>query len=133
LRKWKSDRGMALNAKIEDIVIFSSKDIDPIKEDIKRAMNVENLESKKGKPEIEEKIVKVIPNYKVIGPIFGDRTKEIVKIIQDPEIAKKIDSGEKVTEYKLCKDHISRIEKEYRAEGRKVDILTGKDYIIEIF
>jgi len=133
LRKWKSDRGMALNAKIEDIVIFSSKDLDLIKEDIKRVMNVENLEFKRGKPEIEEKIIKVIPNYKVIGPIFGDRTREIVKIIQDPEIVKRIESGEKVTEYKLCKDHVSRIEKEYRAEGKKVDILTGRDYVIEIF
>ena len=133
LRKWKSDRGMALNAKMKDIVIFSSKDLGPIKVDIMRAMNVENLEFKKGNPEIEEKILKVVPNYKVIGPLFGDRTKEVIKIIQDPEIAKRIESGEKVTEYKLSKEHISRIEKEYRAEGRKVDIVAGKDYIIEIF
>ncbi|HDM23114.1 MAG TPA: hypothetical protein ENG20_04955, partial [Methanomicrobia archaeon] len=133
LRKWKSDKGMPLNAKLEHITIFSLKNLKSIEEDIKNPMNVERIEFKEGKPEIEEKIIKVVPNYRVIGPSFGEKTKEIIKLLQNPEIAKRIDSGETVTEYKLCRDHISRIEKEYMAEGKKVDIITGKDYIIEIF
>ncbi|MEA1993309.1 MAG: valine--tRNA ligase [Euryarchaeota archaeon] len=133
LRKWKSGNGMALNAEIEEIAIFSSKNLDPISEDIKNTMNVRSLQLRKGTPDIEERIVKVVPNYKILGPKFGDRTKEIVGILQKPEIARRIETGEKVTEYELSSEHVLRVEKEYLAGGRKVELLTGENYLIEIF
>ena len=96
-------------------------------------MNIKNLQIKRGDPEIEEKLVRVVPNYKIIGPTFGEKTDEVVKILQDPAVVAKIESGETVTEFDLSREHIARIEKEYRAEGRKVDIVTGDSYLIELF
>ncbi len=133
LRKWKSDNGIALNTEMDEVTIFSSMNLNPIKEDIAQAMNIQNLTLKKGTPEIEKKILSVVPNYEIIGPKFGEKTEEVVKRLQDPEVVRKIENGETVTEHELSKKHISRVEKEYRAEGRKVDILTGKNYVIEVF
>jgi valyl-tRNA synthetase len=133
LRKWKSDRGLALNTEIQDLIIFSPVSLEPIYADLTQAMNIKNLQIKSGTPDIEERIVKVVPDYKVIGPQFGEKTRDVVKKLQDPAVVTRIESGETVTEYALSKNHIARIEKEYRAEGRKVDIITGESYLIEIF
>ncbi len=79
IRRLKHDRGLALNAPMKKVMVYSS----PIDvRDIAGAVNapVELLDSL---PEIKTRVRALKPKFGVLGPMFRDKTKEIVKIAQE--------------------------------------------------
>ena len=82
IRRLKHDRGLALNAPLRMIRIYSPVEIDP--RDIGGALN-SKVEVLKEKPEVEERIKEVKPDFSVLGPKFRDRVKDIVKIVNSLE------------------------------------------------
>ena len=93
IRKMKHDRGMALNAPLKKVMIHSPEKIDI--RDIAGAVNAE-VEFLDEMPEIESRIKRLKPKYNVLGPIFRDKTKKIVKLVErlgDKEIQKFVNSG----------------------------------------
>lgn len=78
IRRLKHDRGLALNAPMKKVMIYSS----PIDvRDIAGAVNapVELLDSL---PEIKTRVRALKPKFGILGPMFRNKTKEIVKIAQ---------------------------------------------------
>jgi valyl-tRNA synthetase len=79
IRRLKHDRGLALNAPMKKVMVYSS----PIDvRDIAGAVNapVELLDSM---PKIETRVKALKPKFGVLGPLFRDKTKEIVKMAQE--------------------------------------------------
>ncbi len=80
IRKMKHDRGMALNAPLKKVMIHSQLRIDT--RDISGAVNAE-VELLDEMPEIESRIKKLKPKYSILGPLFKDKTKRIVKEVEE--------------------------------------------------
>jgi len=78
VRRLKHDRGLALNAPIKLIRIYSPVEVD--ERDIAGALNA-NVEILEEKPEVEERIKAVKPDFSVLGPRFRDKVKDIVKAV----------------------------------------------------
>ena len=98
IRSWKSEQGMALNAPVTAIATYASKNVisqlKPNNEIIKSTLKYpDKHEFIVGKPEIEEKIVKVKPVYSKIGPTFKKDGKKLVQWINEnqKDIIKKIE------------------------------------------
>ncbi|MEE9440934.1 MAG: class I tRNA ligase family protein, partial [Candidatus Thermoplasmatota archaeon] len=98
IRSWKSEQGIALNASINTSVTYASKEtISKLK--ASESIITSTLKYPKnhsfiaGKPDIEEKIVSVLPVYSKLGPKFTNESKKITKWVHDKqaEIIKKIE------------------------------------------
>ena len=113
LRKFKSDKNLPLNQKLKKVTIFSKKDLEPIKNIIKEAMQVEEIVLSTEKPDIKEKIVKISPNYAKLGPKYGSLVKNISNIMKDPEKLNVVDD-------KL----------EFKVNGKKI-VLSGDEFFAE--
>jgi valyl-tRNA synthetase len=93
LRRFKAEKGMALNAPLPGIVVYSDLGLETA--DLAGVAN-SSVESKKGKPEIEMRAVGVKPQMKVLGPKFKDKSGRIIKALlaMDPgELAKQKAAG----------------------------------------
>jgi valyl-tRNA synthetase len=130
LRRWKSDQGMPLNEELPRVKLYTHKEFDV--QDIKGAMNIKNLEISSKSPRWEEKIIKVNPDYGIIGPEFGKDTKKVVTLLE--KYAEDLETNEGIEKegYKLKKEYIKSVEKEFYAGEKKVDVITASDVTIEI-
>ncbi|HPJ30722.1 MAG TPA: valine--tRNA ligase, partial [Methanothrix sp.] len=84
VRRYKSDRGMALNSPLAGIEVYSDLDLETT--DLSGSTG-SPVTVKRGSPEIETRAVEVKPQMKVIGPVFKDRSGEIIRKLRsmDPE------------------------------------------------
>jgi valyl-tRNA synthetase len=93
LRRYKAEKGMALNSPLPGIVVYSEFSLETM--DLGGVAN-SSVESKKGTPNIETKPVAVKPQMKVLGPLFKDLSGKIIKVLNamDPgEVARQKASG----------------------------------------
>jgi len=136
LRKYKSDNGMSMNAEINKVCIYTENDISPVADDISGVMNIKKLGAKKGKPEIREKIVNVIPDFAKLGPRFGKDTNRVAGFLKNPEIAHEVEEKGilEVEGVVLKKEYIFKIEREVTSSdsGERVEIIEDKGFILKI-
>jgi len=78
LRRYKAERGMALNAPLPGITVYSDIALETV--DLSGVAN-SPVESRMGSPEIETKPVAVRPQMKIIGPLFRDRSGKIIRAL----------------------------------------------------
>jgi valyl-tRNA synthetase len=78
IRRYKSEKGMALNSQLPGIIVYS--DIALETTDLQGVAN-SPVESRTGGPEIEMRPVGVKPLMKVLGPIFKDKSGMIIKAL----------------------------------------------------
>ncbi|HSD57586.1 MAG TPA: class I tRNA ligase family protein, partial [Methanotrichaceae archaeon] len=98
LRRFKAEKGMALNAPLPAITVYSDLGLETA--DLAGVAN-SSVESKMGKPEIEMRAVAVKPQMKVLGPKFKDKSGRIIKALlaMDPgEVAKQKAAGSIIVE-----------------------------------
>jgi len=151
VRSWKSEQGIALNAPLNAVATYASKSkLSKIKTSdliIKSTLKFPDKHKFiEGKPDIEEKITKIIPVYSKIGPNLKSDGKKLVKWIIESQkeiietLEEKgdikisdisaIDSEEKGG---LLSNGFIKIEKETRVKGKKdSSILTFDDFYLEI-
>jgi valyl-tRNA synthetase len=86
IRRYKSEKGKALNAQLPGIVVYSDLKLETI--DLQGVAN-SAVESRIGKPDVEMKPVAVKPQMKVLGPKFKDKSGRIIKALSgmDPVLA----------------------------------------------
>ena len=132
IRRYKSDLKMPLNTQLNGAVVYTEKNIEEIKEDISKSMNISNLELKNGKPDIDEKIIEIIPRYDIIGPKFGKDVQKVKTLLRD-NISNLEENGQITVEgFELSRDYIERVEREFFKGGKKVNVIKDKNFIIEI-
>ena len=151
VRSWKSEQGIALNAPINIVATYASKNqIHKLKQNdsiIKTTLKYPDThEFIVGKPDIEEKISKIIPVYSKIGPTFKKDGKKLLKWISEKqdfvikEIEKKgdilisdiqvLDKNEKQG---LLNQGYIQVKKETKVKGHKDSkIFTFEDFYIEL-
>jgi valyl-tRNA synthetase len=130
LRRWKSDNGFPLNRELSRVKLYTGEDV--VLQDIKGAMNIKEIAITQENPEWEERTVKVTPNYKVIGPLFGKDTGVVASLLE--EHAEKLEEKKEITVdgFDLKTQYIASVEKEFYSGERKVEVLTCADVVIEI-
>jgi len=102
LRKYKSDRGMALNEPIQRVRVYGDGlDVAAFAEDVAGAMHVGTLEVLEERPAVETVVSGIDLDYSLVGPAFGGDV---------PDIEAAIESGE----YELADDTL-------RAAGHDLD------------
>jgi valyl-tRNA synthetase len=93
IRRYKSERGMALNSPLPGIIIFSDLDLETT--DLRGVANSE-VEIRRGAPEIETRAVEVKPQMKVLGPMFKGKSAGIIRALaamKAEEVARQRDEG----------------------------------------
>ncbi|MDY7082758.1 MAG: valine--tRNA ligase, partial [Halobacteria archaeon] len=75
VRRWKSEEGLALNAELDSVEIYTEYEIEV--GDAANALNAEVV-VESGSPELEEIPVEVDPDMSIIGPEYRDRAGDIV-------------------------------------------------------
>ena len=131
LRRWKSDAGLPLNRALPRVKLYTEEDLGDLR-DIKGAMNIQNIEVTKENPLWEEKITRVTPNFKVIGPLFGKDTNKVASLLEkNAEELEKADHIEKEG-FILKREYITSIQKEFYAGEKKVEVISAGDVIIEV-
>jgi valyl-tRNA synthetase len=130
LRRWKSDTGMALNRPLTRVKLYTQEDIGVT--DIKGAMNCETVEITKESPLWEEKITRISPDFKVIGPLFGKDTKNVAALLE--KYAGELEKTEEIKKdgFLLKREYIQSIQKEFYAGTKKVEVLSAGDVVIEV-
>ena len=149
VRSWKSQKKIALNQKIMAITTYASEDfINSIKEGkqiiISTLKYPNNHKFKVGKPEIEERIIKIKPNYAKIGPTLKSDAKKLVDHINNNQ-EKLIEKLEKDINLKISdiiniksndefiKDEYLFLEKQTKVKGEKEShILSFENFYLEI-
>jgi valyl-tRNA synthetase len=99
VRSWKSEQGMALNAPVNALATYASKEtvsqLQPSGSIIVSTLKYpQQHQFIVGKPEIQEVITKVEPVYAKLGPAFKTESTKISQWIKEhqDELIKKIDS-----------------------------------------
>jgi len=93
VRRYKSDRGMALNSPLAEIEVYCDLDLETT--DLSGSTS-SPVVVKGGSPEIETRAVEVQPQMKAIGPIFKNQSGEIIQKLKsmDPEdVARQLEAG----------------------------------------
>jgi valyl-tRNA synthetase len=131
LRRWKSDMGMPLNKEVSRVKLYTGARIDDV-EDIKGAMNIETVEVTSDPPAWKEKIVKVTPDYSIIGPKFGKDTGKVAALLEqyagDLEQTPELDKDG----FHLRREYITSIQKEFYVGEKRVEVLSAGDVVIEV-
>jgi valyl-tRNA synthetase len=78
LRRYKAEKGLALNSPLPGIVVYSDLGLETF--DLSGVAN-SPVESRTGRPDIEMKPVAVKPQMKILGPRFKDRSSKIIKAL----------------------------------------------------
>ena len=137
VRRYKSERGIPLNAPLKQIDIYTS-----VLTDVTEIRGVTNtqVELHRETPEFEELPARIKPNMSIIGPRYRKEAKEIINILEKTnprEIAEEMKKENKITlktesgTLDLSEESIS-IEKEILLRGRAVDVETINKSIVVI-
>ncbi|WP_297464358.1 valine--tRNA ligase [Thermococcus sp.] len=143
IRRYKNSHGLALNAKLKHVAIYSTDSYEMLKtieKDIAGTMNIERLEIVKGEPQLEERIIEIKPNFRTVGPRYGKLVPKITAYLKEnaEEVAKALKErgkvefeveGEKV---ELTKDDVV-VKKAVFSEGEEVETAVVGDAVILFF
>jgi len=150
VRDWKSNKGIALNADIDVLATYASKNfIDRIKTSdfiIKSTLKYpKNHKFIVGKPKVEEKITKIKPVFSKIGPTLKSEGKILTAWIQknNKQIIKTLETEGDILlsdipilktdlKEKLLKDGYVQVEKEVNVKGKNSHILSFEGFYLEI-
>jgi valyl-tRNA synthetase len=131
IRRYKSEHGMALNAQLAGIEIYSSlEDVS----DIAGAANSE-VTLKTGRPDFETVPTALKPNMKVLGKTYRSRAKQIAEalISADPKLAASGSFALTVDDEDITLDSSCFIvENERLLKGKAVDVLEVGSTLIVI-
>ncbi|HUV23809.1 MAG TPA: valine--tRNA ligase [Methanomassiliicoccales archaeon] len=141
IRKWKSERGMALNHEIELVELVGEKAsyLLGVERDILETVRAKRLQIV-SEIELEEKVTNLKPVLSKLGPEFKQQAKEIISKVQqfDPyEIAPSIETGTLVialsdgTKVKLDGNYFE-VEKKLTLGGKEVETLQVRDMLVAI-
>jgi len=138
MRSRKSEQGIALNASFQSSATFSTEEniakIAPSGSIIKSTLHYpDNHQFIPEKPNIEEKIIAVVPIQSKIGPLFKKESKEIIKWIENNQdvIINKIEKKRDITwsdipitrdsnlKYGLIEKGYLKIIRESRVKGKR--------------
>jgi valyl-tRNA synthetase len=75
LRRYKSDRGLALNAPLAEVRVHG--DLAGFESDVRRVMHVDRLETTEAEAAVESVVTGVDLDYSTVGPRYGERVSEI--------------------------------------------------------
>jgi valyl-tRNA synthetase len=93
VRRYKSDRGLALNASLARVEVYTDLGLETV--DLSGSTN-SSVVVKKGSPQVETKAVEVKPQMKHIGPLFKDKSKQVIAFLMnmDPqEVSRQREEG----------------------------------------
>ncbi len=125
IRRYKSEHKIALNARMEGIKAYLTRDIEDGEEDINNAVNAE-IEFNLGAPTLVETIKSIQPNMNLIGPRFKSEAKKIVELVRNTppdKIAEQLRMGViQLNGYKLEPSDVSVV-RELSFEGMAVDVV----------
>ncbi len=135
IRRYKAEHGIALNAPLKAIQLYS-----PLgdAEDIEGTVNAK-VERLSEKPVFEDVVKEVKPRMQIIGPRFKDRAGDIVRVLKnmDPkEASKMLETGKLII--KLDGDTIElepaciELKRERVLRGQAVDVLNIREDTIAI-
>ncbi|PSP54948.1 valine--tRNA ligase [Halobacteriales archaeon QS_1_67_19] len=141
IRAWKSDEGMALNAELDRIEVYTEQGRGWDTYDLSEAVNAP-VYPETGTPNVELVPVGVDPDHSTIGPQFRDTAGQVIGALEaadlnrlknekeiDGEITLDVD-GEAVT----IEGDAVEIEEEYRAEsGEEVEVLETEHATVLLF
>ncbi|MFP4189247.1 MAG: class I tRNA ligase family protein, partial [Halobacteriales archaeon] len=127
VRRWKSDEGMALNAEMGRVEVYTDAEFDAA--DAGNALNADVV-IKDGEPELEEVPVEVDPDMSVLGPEFRDSAGDVAEALQQRDVAavvKEKDEGVVGVDvdgetHELDADAVG-IVNELRSGGEEVEVL----------
>ncbi len=135
LRKYKSDRGMSLNEDLEEVVIYTERDIENVKDVVKRAMHIKNLEIEKESPEMKRSIESIDLDYSKVGPKLGDRVKDLEKALEeesfeisDGTLTARLGSGETVE----LEDEDFEVEEKFSIRGEEGSLVTTENFAVVV-
>ena len=140
VRRWKSDEGMALNAEMGRVELYTSHDIDG--SDVADASNALNAEVvvEDGEPELEEVPVEVEPDMSVLGPKYRDEAGALVgalKARDAGEVAReKQDGGVEVElngETVEVEGDAVEVVNELRSGGEEVEVIESDEATVLVF
>ncbi len=151
VRSWKSEKGLALNALLNTAVTYASEDlISKYKQCefiIKKTLKYpDSHKFIAGKPDIQEKITKIIPVYSKIGPVLkkdgknlikwiNENQDEIIKIIEQKGdiILSEISVVDSSKKDGLIKEGYIQIQKEVKVKGKKDSTIKSfDDFYLEL-
>ncbi|WP_158058777.1 valine--tRNA ligase [Halorussus halophilus] len=141
VRAWKSDAGMALNAELDRVEVYSEFGREFDTYDLSETVNAP-VYPEDGEPNVELVPVGVDPDHSVIGPQFRDKAGQVIgalessdfdRLKKDKEIEGEVTldvDGEEIT---LDGDAIEIVE-EYRAEsGEEVEVIETENATVLAF
>ena len=141
VRAWKSDAGMALNADLDRIEVYSADGRQLDTYDLSETVNAP-VYPEEGQPNVELVPVGVDPDHSVIGPQFRNKAGQVIGALEsadftqlkndkeiEGEITLEVD-GEEVT---IDGEAVDIVE-EYRAEsGEEVEVLETDNATVLVF
>jgi len=77
LRRYKSERGLPLNAAVDRVEVYGEGDLAAFAGDVRGVMNVRELTVLDDAPEIESAITGIDLDYAQVGPQFGETVGDI--------------------------------------------------------
>lgn len=80
IRRFKHDKGMALNAPLKNVLLHLPYEIDV--RDISGAINAK-VEVLNKLPDVKLRIKKLKPKFSIVGPMFKDKAKKIVELVNN--------------------------------------------------
>jgi len=133
IRRWKHDRGMALNAPVGNVAIYSPYSVDDAG-DAGQALNAV-VEWVEGKPELEEVMSGIKFNMGVIGPALRKNARAFMDAagklspaeIQNPPKTVNAECGELEVPEGAFEPEFS-----YQVAGKDVEVITVGDCVITI-
>jgi valyl-tRNA synthetase len=131
LRRWKSDKGIPLNRELKKITLYTDVGLEDL-QDIHGAMNIFQVELSTETPAWTEKISRVSPDFKVLGPLFGKDTPRVAELLKKNAADLEHTEELSVEGFTLKREYIASIKKEFFAGEKKVEVLSAGDVIIEI-
>ncbi|HEX17009.1 MAG TPA: hypothetical protein ENG60_01145, partial [Thermoplasmatales archaeon] len=138
IRRWKGERGIALNAPMEKVMIFSDKTklIEDCREDIVSTLNIGELIISGEIERIEKRAIKVKPRFASIGRRYREKARDLYKMIEreDPErlYREMVNKGViKLNGFELTFDDLD-FEFSHSVKGEDVDIVEVNGSIIAI-
>ncbi|MEF8879445.1 MAG: valine--tRNA ligase [Candidatus Thermoplasmatota archaeon] len=151
VRRWKSEQGIPLNAELPAFITYGSKDFIKALEDnqnvVKNTLKYPDEHVfKVGKPDVEEKIVEIKPNFSVIGPKLKKDSKKFVSWIKNnqKEIIEKIEEKKDIplsnvtslnieNDKGIVENDFVELEKDVMVKGKENrHIISLDDFFLEV-
>jgi len=113
VRRFKHDRGLALNAPLKNVLLHLPYEIDV--RDISGAINAK-VEVLDKLPDVKLRIKKLKPKFGIIGPMFRDKTKEVINLVNN------LNENDKVRFIEKGEIEISLNEQKYKIKSEWFDV-----------